>query len=115
VEIITSTRSVFPQRIHPFETSALARRIREKGIITHLSTQVKEIMGDKVIIQTGGDGKDVIGEVDTIVWATGAKANDSLYFELKGNVNELYRVGDCVSPRWVDFAVWEGEMLGRSL
>ena len=115
VEIITSTRSVFPQRIHPFETSALARRIREKGIITHLSTQVKKITGDKVIIQTGGDGEGVIGEVDTIVWATGAKANDSLYFELKGNVNELYRVGDCVSPRWVDFAVWEGEMLGRSL
>jgi len=115
VEIITSARSVFPQRIHPFETSALARRVREKGIITHLSTQVKEIRGDEVIIQKAGEGEGVIGGVDTLVWATGARANDGLYFRLKGKVNALYRVGDCVSPRWVDFAIWEGEMLGRKI
>lgn len=115
VEVITSTRSILPQRIHPWETSALARLIREKGIITHVSTQVKEISGDKVAIQTGRDSESVIDGVDTIVWATGAKANDSLYFKLKGTVKELHRVGDCVSPRWVDFAIWEGEMLGRSL
>jgi NADPH-dependent 2,4-dienoyl-CoA reductase/sulfur reductase-like enzyme len=111
VEIITSTRSVFPQRIHPFETSALARRIREQGIVTRLSTQVKEISGDRLVLVNG----DEIDGVDTIIWATGAKPNDSLYFKLKGKVKELYRIGDCVAPRWVDFAIWEGEMLGRNL
>jgi mycofactocin system FadH/OYE family oxidoreductase 2 len=115
VEIITSARSVFPKRVHPFEISGLARRIREKGIITHLSRQVKRIDGDKVVIQSKDGERDLISDVDTVVWATGAKANDSLYFKLKGKVEELHRVGDAVSPRWVDFAIWEGEILGRSL
>ncbi|MFC1929370.1 FAD-dependent oxidoreductase [Chloroflexota bacterium] len=111
VEIITSTRSVFPQRTHPFEISDLARRMRERGVATRLFTQVKKIIGDKVVFQNG----DIIDEVDTIIWATGAKPNDSLYFKLKGKVKELHRIGDCVAPRWVDFAIWEGEMLGRAL
>ena len=115
VEMITSARSVFPKRIHPFEISGMARRIREKNIVTHLSTQIKEIRGEDVLIRTAGGREDVISGVDTIVWATGAKANDSLYFRLKGSVRELYRIGDCVSPRWVDFAIWEGEMTGRAL
>ena len=115
VEMITSARSVSPKGIHPFEISGMTRRIREKKIITHLSTQIKEIRGEDVVIRTAEGGEEVISGVDTIVWATGAKPNDSLYFKLKGAVNELYRVGDCVSPRWVDFAIWEGEMVGRAL
>ena len=38
-----------------------------------------------------------------------AKPDDELYFELKGKVKEPYRLGDCVAPRFVDYAIWEGE------
>jgi len=116
VEIVTGTNSVLPQRIHPFEGALLARRVREKGIVAHLSTQIKEIRGDKIVLLHTPTGKEsVIEGVDTIVWATGAGANDDLYFKLKGKVKELYRIGDCVAPRWLDFAIWEGEKIGRSL
>jgi hypothetical protein len=52
---------------------------------------------------------------DTVVLAAGNVANDSLYFELKGRVNELYRVGDCVAPRKTDMAIIEGHRIGRTI
>jgi hypothetical protein len=52
---------------------------------------------------------------DTVVLAAGNVANDGLYFELKGNVEEIYRVGDCVAPRKTDMAIIEGHRVGRLL
>lgn len=56
-----------------------------------------------------------IERVDTVVLATGSRANESLYFSLKGKVKELHRVGDCVSPRLALDAIFDGYNLGRTL
>jgi len=53
--------------------------------------------------------------VDTVVLATGQIANDRLYGLLKGKVAELYAVGDCVAPRDVEAAIYEGQKVGRKL
>jgi mycofactocin system FadH/OYE family oxidoreductase 2 len=56
-----------------------------------------------------------------IVLAMGNRVEDSLYFVLKkaiassGKAIELYRIGDCVSPRKIDMAIWEGEKVGRAI
>jgi hypothetical protein len=49
------------------------------------------------------------------VLATGPKAEDRLYFALKGEVENLHRVGDCVAPRKLDHAIYEGYLAGREL
>jgi hypothetical protein len=49
------------------------------------------------------------------VLATGAKANDDLYFALKGTVEHLHRIGDCVAPRKLDHALYEGFLAGLEL
>ena len=65
---------------------------------------------------------DVFSGYDSIVTAMGNDADDSLYFALKGMTVgaaaaarplELYRVGDCVAPRKVDMAIYEGYMAGK--
>jgi hypothetical protein len=43
----------------------------------------------------------------------GNEVNDSLYYALKGRVEELYRAGDCVAPRKVDMAIFEGYVVGK--
>ena len=48
-----------------------------------------------------------------MVAAMGNEVDDSLYYELKGRVKELYRAGDCVAPRKADMAIYEGYMVGR--
>ena len=52
---------------------------------------------------------------DSIITAMGNRVSDSLYKELKGKVEELYRIGDCVAPRKIDMAFLEGEKVGRSI
>jgi hypothetical protein len=50
---------------------------------------------------------------DTIVLAVGNDSADDLYFELKGRIPQLYRIGDCVSPRKTDMAIVEGHRIGN--
>ena len=52
---------------------------------------------------------------DTVIAATDFSANDQLYRTLKGKVAELYRAGDCVAPRGIEMAIYEGEKVGRQL
>jgi hypothetical protein len=56
-----------------------------------------------------------IENVDTVVLMMGKRANDGLYFALKGKVPELHRIGDCVAPRKVSEAIWEGETTARAI
>jgi 2,4-dienoyl-CoA reductase-like NADH-dependent reductase (Old Yellow Enzyme family) len=49
------------------------------------------------------------------VMATPQAANDSLYYQLKGRVRQLYRIGDCVAPRRVEHAILDGERAAREL
>ena len=52
---------------------------------------------------------------ETVVLATGNLSQERLYFDLKGRVKELYRIGDCVAPRKTDMAIIEGHRVGRQL
>ena len=47
--------------------------------------------------------------------ATGPKANDELYLALKGEAENVHRIGDCLAPRKLDHAIYEGELAGREL
>jgi hypothetical protein len=81
-----------------------------------LNAWAKSIDGDSVVIfnlYTGAE--EAIAGVDTVVLATGPKANDELYFALKGTVANLHRIGDCVAPRKLDHAIYEGYLAGREL
>jgi hypothetical protein len=50
---------------------------------------------------------------DTLVSSFGGVADDRLYFELKGTVPDLRRIGDCVAPRTADMAIYDGGKTGR--
>ena len=52
-------------------------------------------------------------EFDGIVLAVGREADDHLYWELKGKVKMIYRIGDCLAPRSVMSAISEGTRIGR--
>ena len=57
----------------------------------------------------------MIEAVDTVVFASGGRADDRLFKALRGRVDELHAVGDCVQPRDVEAAVYEGHRVGRLL
>ncbi len=53
--------------------------------------------------------------VDNVVWIGNNRPNDELYFELKSLGLNIRRIGDCVAPRSIDYAIWEGEQVGRAI
>ena len=55
----------------------------------------------------------VIEGVDTVVLAAGGRADDRLYRAIQGRIDELYAVGDCLQPRDVEAAVYDGHKVGR--
>jgi len=89
--------------------------LSKEVIITPL-TAIKEINGNKVIsynLLTNAE-REIEG-VDTVVVCTDGVGNNSLYHSLKGKVKELYRVGQCVSPRRMLDSIFDGARVGKAL
>ena len=88
----------------------------KKGVTFSTTTGIKGIQDSKVIVfDVYSDEERTIEDVDTIVLAMSKISNDGLYFALKDKVKELYRIGDCVAPRKIDKAIYDGNKVGRLL
>jgi NADPH-dependent 2,4-dienoyl-CoA reductase/sulfur reductase-like enzyme len=96
------------------------QRLLQKGVTFTPDIAVMEVsgeIGNKTIkgFNVYNNVWDEWSGYDTLVLAMGQAADEDLYFALKGKVKELHRIGDCVAPRKVDMAIWEGHELGRTL
>jgi hypothetical protein len=49
------------------------------------------------------------------VLVTQRLSDDALYHELDGSLPAVYRIGDCVAPRLLADAVWDGHRLAREI
>jgi hypothetical protein len=54
-------------------------------------------------------------EPDTVVVAGRRHADEDLYLELAERRDDVYRIGDAISPRKLDRAYYDGEQLARRL
>ena len=120
VHIITSSLFIGAE-LGPTQDLYLTRqRLLIKGATFTPDIAVMEVageVGEKVVkgFNVYSNAWDEWGPFDTLVLAMGQQVEDDLYFALKGKVKELYRIGDCVAPRKVDMAIWEGHKLGREI
>jgi 2-enoate reductase len=72
---------------------------------------VKILNNNRVIrvTETGVDSAHQHFDADTLVLAVGMQSNNEIPLEaLAGRVPEVYAIGDCVRPRHVMSAIWEG-------
>lgn len=115
VEVITSMQHVANQLFLNLETPLIMTRLLSKGVTFTPYTVISAVDGGTVTLVgvVGGAARSV--EVDTVVAVTGRLPVDSLYLALKGKVPELYRVGDCLAPRYTDQAIHEGHTVGRTV
>ena len=72
--------------------------------------------GDTVYFYHNGSGEPIICEdVDTLVIAQGHKQNSTLEQEMRDFGVEIHLVGDCLSPRSAEEAVYEGLIAARNV
>jgi 2,4-dienoyl-CoA reductase-like NADH-dependent reductase (Old Yellow Enzyme family) len=57
----------------------------------------------------------IINDYDNLIVIGFVKSSDDLYWELKNNVKEVYRVGDAKSPSCVELAIRDAEEIARSI
>jgi mycofactocin system FadH/OYE family oxidoreductase 2 len=116
VELVSRWPALFPTTMTTLDMAHLYGRLLGKGLVYRLNAWASGIEGDRVSVfnlYTGA--QEAIDGVDTVVLATGPKANDGLYFELESERENVSRIGDCVAPRKLDHAIYEGELAGREL
>jgi len=116
VHILSSALFVGAE-LGPTQDLYLARqRLLQKGVTFTPDFAVMEIDGldIKGFNVYSNEWKTFSGH-DSIVLAMGNRAEDTLYFALKGKVKELYRIGECVAPRKIDMAILEGDRVGRAI
>jgi N,N-dimethylglycine/sarcosine dehydrogenase len=94
----------------------LYRRLFTAGVVLTPGTELRAVEGSAVIVANvhSGAARRIEG-VDTVVLAAGSRSTDSLYRALKGQVAELYAVGDCVAPRGVHQAILDATRVARAI
>lgn len=79
----------------------------------YLSTAVKEIKKDTVLVEKDGEQKEL--KTDTVILATGYKANNAIYEALKDCEKAVYLCGDAKAPSNIMHAVADGNKAGREI
>jgi mycofactocin system FadH/OYE family oxidoreductase 2 len=116
VELVSRWPALFPTTLSTLDMPHLYSRLLGKGLVYRLNSWASEIDGDRVAIFDLYTGvSETIDGVDSVVLATGPKANERLYLALKPHIENLHRIGDCLAPRKLDHAIYEGELAGREL
>jgi hypothetical protein len=115
VSVATRWTALFPFTLYGLDLPHVYGHVFAHGLTYRANVWASAIEGETVRLfnlYTGQEEPPI--EADTIV-LTGSKPNDSLYFELKDAVTNLHRIGDCVAPRKLDHAIYEGYLAGREL
>jgi len=92
----------------------IRNELRKAGVEILRSAITEEITAEGVSVTDWDKNKRFI-EADTVVLACGTKPNRGLLDRISNIVPEVYMVGDCLRPRNIMAAIYQGAMAGRSL
>jgi dimethylamine/trimethylamine dehydrogenase len=122
VELVTPHERIAPICDETLEGPLLRQHLYEVGVHGRTGTMLTGMEPGRV---TAVDefGEAVELDADAVVLVTQRRSDDALYRELKAGagtladegIEALYRIGDCVSPRIIAEAIFDGHRLGREI
>jgi len=112
---VTAT-AVFASGVDDHDRPDLLRALRDAPVEIVVSAIVESIgAGDVVLRDAFRGGSRVIGGVDRVVLSIGQEPVDELWTTLHDRGVDARRIGDCVTPRGIEHAVFEGHGAGRAI
>jgi dimethylamine/trimethylamine dehydrogenase len=122
VSLVTCFDAVAPLCDQTLEGYRLRARLHDLGVAMHRGVLPREI-GAAGFAGEGEFGRAVELEADAVVLVTQRVSHDALHRELIGDqralgdngVEAVYAVGDCVAPRLIADAIFDGHRLGREI
>jgi hypothetical protein len=116
VELITPGSTLFPSTAYTNDMAVLYQRLLGKGLRYTLGTWATYIGEKEVgVVNLHTDAEEYRTDVDTVVLVGARLPVDDLYQGLTRDRRRVHRVGDCVAPRNLDHAIYEGFLAGREL
>ncbi len=115
VELVTP--QVYPgQNIERTGWRMTYQRLLELGVKFHTVSEISRVDSQKVVLRNVyTNAEETMEGVFTVVTALSPHANDELYRELKSKIKHLYRIGDALTPRGIEEAVFEGHKVAREI
>jgi dimethylamine/trimethylamine dehydrogenase len=122
VTLATPFDVVAPVCDETIEGPRLRRRLHELGVSVARNVTATAVEPGRLVCE-GAFGDPVELPFDAVVLCTQRVSEDALYHELEADgktlrgcgVEALYRVGDCVAPRVIADAVFDGHRLAREI
>jgi 2,4-dienoyl-CoA reductase-like NADH-dependent reductase (Old Yellow Enzyme family)/thioredoxin reductase len=104
------------ETLQMYVRDALVARTHRLGVEVIPYARLFGVDADTVYFQhTASDEPMLLEQVDTLVLASGHEINGALETALEDYAGELHVIGDCLSPRTAEEAVYEGLQVGREL
>ncbi len=95
------------------ERKNLLARLHAADVSIYTKTDTQEITDEGVWCKT--EDRAFLLDAESVIIAKGSRANDDLFKELSGKIDELYRIGDCAQPRRIYDAIREGFKAGINI
>ncbi|MDD5093121.1 MAG: FAD-dependent oxidoreductase [Dehalococcoidia bacterium] len=106
VTVVEMMGQLVPEGMSATAMMGLMELVEKSKVKVMLNTKLLEVTKNGAIVDAGGSRREL--KADSIVVALGFKPQSALRDALEGTVPELYAVGDCVRPRNILHAMWEG-------
>ena len=117
VTIVTSQPSVAKEMLYSLSLPHILARLAESGVEVIPTNYIKKINASSIELFNvcAPQVESSLSGIDTVILVTSKQTRNSLSAKMEGKVKELYAIGDCVAPREIGAAIYEGHRLARSL
>ena len=124
VRVVSSRDTIAPFMHYTLESKRMLTLLTELGVELVPHHSVTAIEPDRVLGENAyAPGRFVEWRTDAVVLVTQRISNDGLYRELvdqeerwtDAGIEGVYRIGDCVVPRILAEAIFDGHRLGREI
>ena len=96
--------------VESYRTPLLAR-LRKLGVTLRTLCDVRKLMDGNAIV-VAADGSEEVIRANLVVLARGSLPQPTWLDQLRAKVPEVYVIGDCIEPRMIAEALYEGALAG---
>ena len=106
VTVVEMQGELIPEKMNLDNKLWLRKMVDESGVASLTSAKIQTLGGNGIVVSINGAEKKIAA--DSVVLALGMKSRSQLKDSLAQAPFEVFAIGDCVKPRKIMDAIWEG-------
>ena len=114
VELVTGYDTIVPYSAETLEDVLTRERLHACGVSMRAGTVLTDI-APRVLTCTDANGEPLEIQAGGVVLVTQRMSDDALFHDLDGRRAAVFRIGDCVAPRLLSEAIFDGHRLAREI